>query len=237
MQQSRTTIHLKLPDPRQLLIPAPVSLAICVVALGGILAAIGRIQSAPAIAVPTPGLPIIIIATAQPVAVPLVEPVQQIAQAPVGNVTRRAIVVYGAADLATAIGAVEPGRAFTPVAHYGADWMIVDMDGSGRVYVQVSDVYDLPPGLADMRPAPAPQVIYVQPAHVEQPYQVDTPPAPEPTTAPQAQPAIVAPVVSAPAPAPAADHAPPPSPPDDVTRALMQEAWRQEHCVAGKCMP
>jgi hypothetical protein len=42
-------------------------------------------------------------------------------------------------------------------------------------------------------------------------------------------------VDNAPAPAPAADHALPPSPPDDTTRALMQAAWRQEHCVAGVC--
>ena len=35
--------------------------------------------------------------------------------------------------------------------------------------------------------------------------------------------------------APLPDHAPPPSPPDDVTRAMMQAAWEQEHCVGTVC--
>ena len=35
--------------------------------------------------------------------------------------------------------------------------------------------------------------------------------------------------------APLPDHAPPPSPPDDVTRAMMRAAWEQEHCFGGVC--
>src|SRR4051812_19814506 len=99
MQQTKTTIHLSLPLPRSLDLPAPVAIAVVLFALLGIVGAIGRITSAPsAAAVPTARLPIIIIATPQTQAIPIAAPAQQVAAAPVGNVTRRAIVVYGAAD-------------------------------------------------------------------------------------------------------------------------------------------
>lgn len=252
---TKTTIHLTLPTlPRPHLdqLPAPVAIAVVIFCLLGIVGAIGRIAGAPsAAAVPTARLPepIIIIATPQALAVPLIEPAQQIAAAPAGNVTRRAIVVYGAADLASAIGAVEPGRAFTPVAHYGADWMIVDMADSGRVFVRVADLYDLPPNLIDLKPAPAPQVI-IQPVYVNAPERLEAPAAPilapaveqpyqvvnQPPEAPQAQPApTIAPVqpTAVPAPAPAGNLGHDTS----VEAEWAREQWRQEHCIGDTCWP
>lgn len=248
MQTTKTTIRLTLPArPRFDGLPLPLAIAVCIFALLGIAAAVGRITSAPsAAAVPTAPLPIIIVATRGP-EVPLVAPApaQQVAAAvPAGNVTRRAIVVYGSPDLSAAIGAVEPGRAFTPVAHYGSEWMQLDMQGSGLVFVRVADLYDLPPNLIDLKPA-APAQVIVQPVYVEQPappqapaveqpaYQVsnDQPPAPpEPERpavalpAPAALPAQQEQPTQAPAP-----PAQPPSQPSDVERAWYQEQLRWEH--------
>ena len=102
--------------------PNLVGLLIAALLGAGLVGTIVQIRSAPsAAAVPTASLPgpIIIIATPAP-AVPLVapaQPAQQVAAAPMGNVTKRALIAYSSPDTGSAIGAVEPGRAFTPVAH------------------------------------------------------------------------------------------------------------------------
>lgn len=78
---TKTTIHLKLPDPRRLSIPTPASMAICVVALAGIIAALGRIHTAPAtVATATPALPIVVIQKEQaPTATPMLAPTPDLA--------------------------------------------------------------------------------------------------------------------------------------------------------------
>lgn len=238
---NKTTTHLTLPDPRRLWhLPVPISAAVVTFGLIAIAALVGRIQSTPAAA----PQPVIIVQTAPAVVVPTAAPAQQVAAAPAGNVTRRAIVVYGAPDLTTAIGAVEMGRSYRLLARFGSDWLQVEVsDGTGIVYVRTSDVLGVSGDLVDLQPAAAPQVVYVPvsapaPAYApELPYQVtnNDQPAPQPPEqAPAAAPVVAAPA-AAPPPAPAADHAMPASPPNDVQRALMQEAWRQEHCVGDVC--
>lgn len=136
---------------------------------------------APAVAsVPTPALaPIIILATPRAAPVPTLAPVQAAAMVP-ANTTRRAIVVYGAADLATAIGAVEPGRTYQVLARNGADWLQVDISGgTGIVFVRTADLFDIPADLADLAPPPAPAVVYVAVQAAA------TPAPPPPTVAPQ----------------------------------------------------
>jgi hypothetical protein len=160
--RTTTTTHLNLPRARFDGLPLPVAIGVVIFCLLAIAGLVGKIRSEhSAVAAPTPGL-IIIVASPLPVQPPTAVPPIQIAAALPANVTRRAIVVYGAADTSTAIGAVEPGRAFNPIAHYGADWMQVDMiGGTGVVFVRTSDLYDVPADLVDLKPAPAPQVVYV----------------------------------------------------------------------------
>lgn len=126
-----------------------------------------RSMAAPAAAQPTPALPIILIATAPPVVPPT--PAAQVAQLPPPfDRTRRAIIVYGAPDLTTAIGAVEIGRSYTLLARYGADWLQVQMDGgTGVVFVRTSDVIGA--DLADIAPPPSPAVVYVAAPAYQQP--------------------------------------------------------------------
>jgi hypothetical protein len=153
-----TTTNLRPPRREWYDLPVPVAIVICVFALLAIAGLIGKIHSAPVVAaVPTPALAIVI-ATPQPTTAPT--PAAQVAAVPVGNVTTRAIVVYGDHDLATAIGAVEAGRAFVPLSRYGSEWTQVDMaGGTGVVYARTADLYGIPE-LVDLEPPPAPQVIY-----------------------------------------------------------------------------
>lgn len=160
-----TTTNLRLPTPRRWFeLQPPIAATICIFCLLAIAAIVGRVRSAPSAAVvPTPALPaaIIIIASPLPHVPPTaVPPAAQVAALqPAGNVTQRAIGVFGAPDTASYIGSVEAGRTFSPVARYGAEWTQVDMDGSGRVFVRTSDLYGVPEGLVDLEPAPAPIVI------------------------------------------------------------------------------
>lgn len=254
MQQVKngTTIHLTLPDPRRLWhLPVPLTASIVVFCLIVIAALVGRIQQAPATApaiAPTASLPVIVI---QKEPAPAIAPVQQvIAQqpaAPAANTIRRAIVVYGAPDMASAIGAVEAGRAFTPIAWFGSEWMQLDVaGGTGLVYVRVADLYDLPANLIDLKPAPAPivverpaQPVYVsapQAPVVEQPiYTTDSAPQQpaQPPEQPQQQPApAVAPIA---APAPAQQPAQQGIQDTDATREWARQQWAAEHCFGGEC--
>jgi hypothetical protein len=191
-----TTTNLTKPtSPRRWIdLSPPVAAAICIFCLLGIAAIIGRMRSAPAVAVqPTPALPIILIATQVAVAPPTAVPAVQIAAALPANVTKRAIVVYGAPDLASAIGAVEAGRPYQLLARWGVDWLQVDISGSGIVYARTADLLDLPADLVDLAPTAAP-VIVERPIYVAAPMPAAPTPAPDlyqttqpvaPTLAPQ----------------------------------------------------
>lgn len=188
-----TTTRLQLPSPRAWWnLPTPAAAAITIFCLLSIGMLLGHVRSAqPAAAVPTPALaPIIIIASPLPQGIPptAIPPAAQVAAQLPGNVTVRAIGVFGSPDTASYIGAVEAGRTFAPVARYGATWTQVDMSGSGRVFVRTSDLYGVP-DLADLEPTSAP-VIVERPVYVAAPLPAVATPAPEqyqaaPTTAPQ----------------------------------------------------
>jgi len=182
---TKTTMHLGRAASwldRQQIPPALVVAALVFLVAGGI-SGIGRLRSnTSAAAVPTPGL-VILIATQRAIVPPTAVPPVQVAAAPSANMTRRAIVVYGDHDLATAIGAVEAGRAFTPLDRYGAEWMRVNMSGTGLVYVRTADLYDMPADLVDLAPAPAPAVVYVS-APAEGALAVATPEIYQTTNAP-----------------------------------------------------
>jgi len=113
--------------------------------------------AAPIAAVPTPALPIFIVATAQPIPTPTIE-TQTIAAVLPGTLAR-AVVAYDAPE-GRVIGAIDRGHAYRVVARYGADWLHADVTGSGRVWLRATDVFDLPADLADLAPPPAPIVEY-----------------------------------------------------------------------------
>lgn len=173
--------------------------------------------------VPTPGL-IILIATAQPQTMPT--PAAQVA-AVLPNTLSRAVVAYDAPD-GTALGAIEQGRAYAVLARYGADWLQADVTGSGVVWLKADQVLDLPFGLADLQPPPMPAVVFVS-----APAALAAPPEAAPTPAPSYA------VTSAPA-APISERqqniqgrlVDP-----NVAQAWAAQQWRDEHCVADRCIP
>jgi hypothetical protein len=181
---TKTTTHLTLARAASWLdriqIPPALIIAVIILVVAAGISAFNRRAAQQVAAVPTPALPAIII-IASPIAEgprPTPQPAAQVAAVPPSNVTRRAIVVYGAADLASAIGAVEAGRSYQVLAKHGADWLQVDISGTtGVVFVRTADLVGIPADLVDLAPAPAPQVIYVaaQPAAIanpEPPYEV-----------------------------------------------------------------
>lgn len=139
-------------------LPIPVALAICILAILAIATLVGKIHSGGQIvAVPTPALPIILIATQPAIVPPTAVPIQLAAVLP--NTLRRAVVAYDSPN-GSVIGAIEQGRAYSVLARYGSDWLQADVTDSGIVWLRSADVLDLPAGLADLQPTEAPQVIY-----------------------------------------------------------------------------
>jgi hypothetical protein len=118
-------------------------------------------------AMPTPALSIVI-------ATPSPAPAQQVAAA-LPNTLRAAVVAFDAPD-GNVLGAIEAGRAYQLLARWGADWLQADVQGSGVVWLRASEVLELPSGLADMQPPPAPEVVYVT---VRQPVEAVPTPGPE----------------------------------------------------------
>lgn len=173
------TTNLNLPRARWYDLPVPAAAALVIFFLLLIGLIVGRVRSTPSVAaVPTPGLIIMIATQAAAAVVPTAAPVLVAAVMP-ENVTQRAIGVFGAPDTASYIGSVEAGRAFSPVARYGADWTQVDMGGSGRVFVRTSDLYGVPE-LVDIAPTEAPMVVVVNvPQSAPAPAYAAPTPAPE----------------------------------------------------------
>jgi hypothetical protein len=222
-----TTIHLNPPRARlSQVLPLPVMIAVIIFALLAGTALISRLGSSTAAAVPTPSLPIIILATAQ--AQPLPTPaavVQVIAPAQ----ARRWVTAF-AAPGGDVLGPIPEPAASAILARYGNDWVMVAWQ-AGQVWIRAAD---LGLGLADIAPqiAPAPQVIYQvvnQPAQAAQdsPQQAEAP-----------QPAIYS--VEAQQPATALPTAPPAAPAIQAeypTRAPMQQSevdrnWAAEQYAA-----
>jgi hypothetical protein len=179
-----TTTNLTKPTSwraRWIELSPPVACAIVIFALLAIAGLVGRIRSTPAAAVPTAQLPIIIVASPLPVQPPTAVPLQVAAALP--NTLRRAAVAYDSPN-GNVIGAIEQGRAYQVRARFGADWLQADVVGSGVVWLRSADVLDLPDGLVDLAPPPAPQVVYVS---------APAPPQQAPVVAPAYQAADAAP--------------------------------------------
>jgi hypothetical protein len=157
----KTTIHLNLATARRQLDHPLIIMAItaAVVVAAGLIAALGnRGVSDHAAAVPTPALPVILIATAAPAT-----PVAQIASAG-PNVTPRALVAYDAPD-GRALGAIEQGRTYQVLASYGTAWLQANVTGSGVVWFKAADLLGMPAGLVDLQPtATAVVVVHEVPA-------------------------------------------------------------------------
>jgi hypothetical protein len=203
-----TTTRLKLASGARAWydLPTPLAIGVCVFSLFLIAGLAGRITRAPVAAVqPTPGL-VILIATAQPVAVPLVEHAQIVQDAPARYVT-----AWAAPD-GVVLGPI-PWSADSPMlGRYGDNWVLTSWD-NGQVWVRASDIGL---NLANLAPqiAPEMQVVYIQPETrqeapvapilpqpIDPPYQVANQPpaapaaleiaptaAPVPTAAPASQP-------------------------------------------------
>lgn len=80
---------------------------------------------------------------------------------PAGDVLPRAVTAYAAPGGAI-LGAIEPGRPYAIVARAGSEWLQLNVQDSGLVWVRWADSGLVPAGeLADLTPAP-PQVVYVE---------------------------------------------------------------------------
>jgi hypothetical protein len=155
---ARLRAWLRSLDPWQISASAALTIV-----LAGVLARSIFHQVAPAPA------PIIIVATpALPTAPATPSPALAVAGSGATRTTARAVIAYSMPDPASPIGAVEPGRAYTPTAQIGDAWLVAEVAGSGTVYLQIAELY----GLADLprtaEPTPPPIIIVEQPQQPEQ---------------------------------------------------------------------
>jgi hypothetical protein len=170
-----TTIKLKLPSVRAWWnLPTPTAATICIFSLLAIAALLGRVRSAPSVAAePTPALPIIIIAS------PRMEPPRPTpaptAAAVVAVQLPRFVVCYDQPVNGAVLGPIPAPDASAIVARYGNAWVMTPWNG-GYCWLRAADVGLL--DVADLAPAPAPQVIYV----ASEPQAAPTPAAQEQVT-------------------------------------------------------
>jgi hypothetical protein len=153
MQVTKTTTHLKRARARWYDLPIPVTIAICVLSLISIAALVGKIRSVPAVAaMPTPPLPILIIATAPAQIPPTAAPAAQVAAA-----LPRFVVCYDQPVNGAVLGPIPAPDASAIVARYGAAWVMTPWNG-GYCWLRAADIGV--PDVADLAPTDAPQVVY-----------------------------------------------------------------------------
>lgn len=131
---------------------------LAVLAIPALLLIIGVAFARQLVSVPTAPSPVVIVATAPAVRVPTAAPIQAAAVLP--HTLARAVVAYDAPD-GRVIGAIDQGHAYRVVARFGVDWIQAAIDGSGMVWLRAADLFDLPQGLADLRPTDGPITVYV----------------------------------------------------------------------------
>lgn len=161
--------------------PAFIVAALIFIIAGGI-SALGQLRSQiTAAAVPTPSLPIILIATPKPAPPPTLPTVQVAAAAPVRYVT-----AWAAPDGAV-LGPIPAPSLGDVLARYGEAWVMIQWQGS-PVWLRASDLGL--PAVADLAPPPQPEVVYVSaPAPAYAPPTMPPaiePPPPQPETRQQA---------------------------------------------------
>jgi hypothetical protein len=220
MRATKTTVHLSLPRAAQWLdrwqIPPALPIAIAVLLVAAGISGVSRLRSAQlsAAAVPTPPLPIVIIATAPAAAAGPTAPAQVAYQVPAA--LPRYVVGFDSPN-GHALGAIPAPDAGAIVARYGDAWLETTHDGA-PIWVRASE---LGMGLGDVAPtaaAPPPQIIerpvYVasEPAAPAEAASTPAQTAPPPPQAPQASYPTLAPLEQ-----------------NDVTQQWAREQWRAEH--------
>jgi hypothetical protein len=248
---TKTTVHLKLPDPRAWWnLPTPAAAAIVVFCLIVIAALVGRIRSAPPIAVqPTPGL-IILIATPAPAVPARVQPApaQQVAAVQLPATVR--YVTAWAAPGGDVLGPIPWNTDSPMLGRFGDGWILTQW-GNGQVWVRASDIGLNLPNLAPaIAPQPGPRAVYVEqpPAAPQAPevnYTTDNqPPPPAPPEQPQqpVAPREAVPVAAPPAaptlvPAVIEEAAAPILHDDEITAEWARVQQNSENCVSNECYP
>jgi len=186
MRATKTTVHLSLPQAARWLdrmaIPPALLVALAVLIVAAALSGVSWLRTAQHLAaVPTPSLPVIVIATARP----------QVAAAAVVQVVApppqvRYVVGFDRPN-GTALGAIVAPDASTIVARFGDAWLQTTHDGA-PIWVRASE---LGMGLADVAPTATPAPLVVErPIYVVSEPQVPaeavaTPSLAVPTLAPQ----------------------------------------------------
>jgi hypothetical protein len=110
--------------------------------------------------VPSKVVPPVAVVPTPPLVVPTVPATPS--PTPDPRATLVAATVAYAAPGGEVLGALEAGRAYQPLARWGVAYVLVDVAGSGPVWLPLEAV-GLPAGvaLADLAPPPAPLVVYV----------------------------------------------------------------------------
>lgn len=146
--------------------------------------------------VPRPQPPLLLAPTAAPAA----------AVSRPANTLARAVLAYAAPEGAV-LGALQPGRVYTPTARSGLGWVQLDVTQAGEqanlVWVRAAEVGATLAALPDLTPptpAPTPQTVYV--------FVAAPPPPPAPAAAAAPAPEVPA---AEPAPAPAPTYLVPPA--------------------------
>jgi len=226
---TKTTVHLKLPDVRSLWsLPTPAAITIvlfCLLAIAGI---VGQIRSAPSVvAVPTPGL-IILIATAPAIVPPTAIPAAVVyAQAPAPEAPAVRYVVAFAAPGGDVLGPIPAPALAALIARWGDAWVATLHDGN-TVWVRVSE---LGGSIANVQPAPPPPPIVREEIPIAPIVAPNVPPPPAPVAEQPPAPTFAPP----PTPLPIVQAAQPNNFDTDVERNWAQSQWQSEHCVAGVC--
>jgi hypothetical protein len=116
--------------------PAPFSVPIAAGALVIILLMVGMISYQLSLESARP-IQITPAATMLPSSAPAIVPTVRATSAP----TAAPVAMLPAYDSPNGalLGQIEVTRSMTPVAHYGADWIQADVEGSGRVWLRASD--------------------------------------------------------------------------------------------------
>lgn len=163
---TRTTSHLILPNPRRWYdLSTPTCAALCILLLLLIGLIVGRVRSGPSVAA-VPETAYVFIATPIPT-VPTLAPLQVAAAAAAAPAAARYIVGFDSPN-GRALGAIPEPLLSAITGRFGDDWLETTHDGA-PIWVRAGD---LGARLANVAPAPAPQVVYIASQAAPTPAQV-----------------------------------------------------------------
>ncbi len=158
MQQTKTTVHLKLPEARSLwnlsIRQCAIICTICLILIGVLIGRIRADRLAAVPAVPTAGM-VILIAT--PLAQPMPSPAPT-AAAQVAAVLPRFVVCYDQPVNGSVLGPIPAPSTSAIVARYGTGWVMTPWN-NGYCWLHAVDVGM--PDVADLQPTEAPRILVV----------------------------------------------------------------------------